>query len=415
MTTTTAEPVSAPRRALSRMGQALRGRDFRIWFAGQLTSASGALAQGVVLSWMVYQLTHNAVWLTVLTACTWGPTLLLGPWAGALVDRSDRRRLLMVTQSLMLLLGLVLAATTALFGQHLWLLLALATCTGLVATVDSPARQVFVVDLVGAGSVASAVGLWEVALNASRVIGPAAAGALLAAGGPALAFAFNALTYLAPLLALARLRAPADRTADRPAAAERGPRASAREGLAYARRSPIVRGLLPMSAASGLIFAMNLTVPPLVDRALDLGPAGYSTLMAAFGLGGLPGALLAAAAPEPTPRRVRTLALTTSVAVLATALAPNAWAAVAGMFAVGLTSIWYIASANTLAQLRSAPEMRGRVMSLWGSAMTGTLPFTGLAVTFVAQEVGARTGFAISGGALLLTTLAAWRALRPAV
>ncbi|MFJ1756623.1 MFS transporter [Kitasatospora sp. NPDC088134] len=411
MTTTTAEPASASRQALSRMGRALRGRDFRIWFAGQLTSASGALAQGVVLSWMVYQLTHNAVWLTVLTACTWGPTLLLGPWAGALVDRSDRRRLLMVTQGLMLALGLALAATTALFGQHLWLLLTLATCTGLVATVDSPARQVFVVDLVGAGSVASAVGLWEVALNASRVIGPAAAGALLAAGGPALAFAFNALTYLAPLLALARLRpaAPVDRTA------ERGPRASAREGLAYARRSPIVRGLLPMSAASGLIFAMNLTVPPLVDRALDLGPAGYSTLMAAFGLGGLPGALLAAAAPEPTPRRVRTLALATSVAVLATALAPDAWTAVAGMFAVGLTSIRYIASANTLAQLRSAPEMRGRVMSLWGSAMTGTLPFTGLAVTFVAQEVGARTGFALSGAALLLATLAAWRALRPAV
>ncbi|KDN84303.1 MFS transporter [Kitasatospora cheerisanensis] len=409
MTTTAAEPLSAPRRSLARMGQALRGRDFRIWFAGQLMSASGALAQGVVLSWMVYRLTGDAVWLTVLTACTWGPTLLLGPWAGALVDRSDRRRLLMVTQALMMLLGLALAVTTALFGPHLWLLLVLATGTGLVATVDAPARQVFVVDLVGTGAVASAVGLWEVALNASRVIGPGAAGALLNFGGPSWAFAFNALGYLAPLLALTRLRpaAPVDRTADRP------PRADARGGLAYARRSPIIRGLLPMSAASGLIFAMNLTVPPLVDRALHLGPGGYGLLMAAFGLGGLPGALLAAAAPAPTPRRVRTLAVATSVAVLATALAPNAFLAVAGMAAVGVTSIWFIATANTLAQLRSAPEMRGRVMSLWGSAMTGTLPFTGLGVTFVAQHVGARTGFALAGTALLLATAAAWRALRP--
>ncbi|RKE20424.1 MFS transporter [Streptomyces sp. TLI_171] len=412
MTTTAAEPASASRLALARMGQALQGRDFRIWFAGQLMSASGALAQGVVLSWMIYQLTHNAVWLTLLTACTWGPTLVLGPWAGALVDRSERRRLLMVTQALMLSLGLALAVTTALFGQHLWLLLTLATCTGLVATVDSPARQVFVVDLVGAGSVASAVGLWEVALNASRVIGPSVAGALLSFGGPAPAFAFNALTYCAPLLALSKLRpaAPVDRTA-----AALRQRASAREGLAYARRSPIIRGLLPMSAASGLIFAMNLTVPPLVDRALHLGPTGYSLLMAAFGLGGLPGALLAASAPEPTPRRVRTLSVATSVAVLATALAPDVYVAVPGMAAVGLTSIWYIASANTLAQLRSAPEMRGRVMSLWGSAMTGTLPLTGLAVTFLAQNVGARLGFAVSGAALLLATLAAWRALRPAV
>ncbi|MGW4382091.1 MFS transporter [Kitasatospora sp. NPDC004531] len=410
MTTTAAEPASASLSPLARMGQALRGRDFRIWFAGQLMSASGALAQGVVLSWIVYRLTGDAVWLTVLTACTWGPTLLLGPWAGALVDRSDRRRLLMVTQTLMLLLGLALAVTTALFGPVLWLLLALATCTGLVATVDAPARQVFVVDLVGTGAVASAVGLWEVALNASRVIGPGVAGALLDFGGPSWAFAFNALGYLAPLLALTRLR-PA--VAARSTPARRA--ASARGGLAYARRSPIVRGLLPMSAASGLIFAMNLTVPPLVDRSLHLGPGGYGLLMAAFGLGGLPGALLAASAPEPTPRRVRRLAVATSVAVLATALAPNAFLAVAGMAAVGVTSIWFIATANTLAQLRSDPDMRGRVMSLWGSAMTGTLPFTGLAVTFVAQHVGARTGFSLAGAALLLATLAAWRALRPAV
>ncbi|MGX4731606.1 MFS transporter [Kitasatospora griseola] len=412
MTTTTAESPSAPTRPLARMGQALRGRDFRIWFAGQLISASGALAQGVVLSWIVYRLTGDAVWLTVLTACTWGPTLLLGPWAGALVDRSDRRRLLLVTQSLMLLIGLALAVTTALFDPQLWLLLALATCTGLVAAVDAPARQVFVVDLVGTGAVASAVGLWEVALNASRVIGPGVAGALLDFGGPSWAFAFNALGYLAPLIALTRLRpaAPVERAADRPR-----PRSDARGGLAYVRRSPIVRGLLPMSAASGLIFAMNLTVPPLVDRSLHLGPGGYGLLMAAFGLGGLPGALLAASAPEPTPRRVRTLALATSITVLATALAPNVVLAVVGMAAVGVTSIWFIATANTLAQLRSAPEMRGRVMSLWGSAMTGTLPFTGLAVTFVAQHVGARTGFSLAGAALLLATVAAWRALRPAV
>lgn len=410
MTTTAAEPVSAPRRAIARMGQALRGRDFRTWFYGQLTSASGTLAQGVALSWLVFELTHDAVWLTVLTACTWGPTLLLGPWAGALVDRSDRRRLLLATQGLMMGLGLTLALVTALGGVHLWVLLLLATCTGLVATVDSPARQVFVVDLVGAESVASAVGLWEVALNASRVIGPSVAGALLAAGGPAFCFAFNALAYAAPMLALVKLR-PADGGPRREAV--RRPRASARGGLAYARRSPVIRGLLPMSAASGLIFAMNLTLPPLVGRSLHLGGGGYGLLMAAFGLGGLPGALLAASAPEPTPRRVRRLAVATSAAVLSTALAPNAPLAVAGMAAVGLTSIWFIATANTLAQLRAEPEMRGRVMSLWGSAMTGTLPFTGLAVTSVAQHVGPRTGFSLSGVALLLATLAAWRSLRP--
>ncbi|MFB7943816.1 MFS transporter [Kitasatospora phosalacinea] len=410
MTTTVAEPASAPRRALSRMGQALQGRDFRLWFYGQLTSASGALAQGVATSWLILELTHNAVWLTVQTACAWGPTLILGPWAGALVDRSDRRRLLLVTQSLMMAISLALALIAAFGGLHLWVLLALSTCTGLVTTVDSPARQVFVVDLVGSGAVASAVGLWEVALNASRVIGPSIAGALLATSGPAFCFAFNTLSYAAPMLALIKLRPAGGGPRREPTHA---PKAKAREGLSYAWRSPLIRGLLPMSAASGLIFGMGLTLPPLVSYSLHAGGGGYGLLMAAFGIGGLPGALLAAASPEPTPRRVRTLSLATSAAILLTALSPNIYVAVPGMAAVGLTSIWFIATANTLAQLRSAPEMRGRVMSLWGSAMTGTLPFTGLAVTAVSQHVDARLGFSLSGTALLLATLTAWRALRP--
>ncbi|MFC8722874.1 MFS transporter [Kitasatospora sp. NPDC057198] len=412
MTTTAAEPASASRRALSRMGSALQGRDFRLWFYGQLTSASGALAQGVALSWMILELTHNAVWLTVQTACAWGPTLVLGPWAGALVDRSDRRRLLLVTQSLMMAVSLALALIAAFGGIRLGVLLALSLCTGLITTVDAPARQVFVVDLVGSGAVASAVGLWEVALNGSRVIGPSIAGALLAFSGPGFCFAFNTLSYLAPMFALIKLRPAGGGPRRGPAKA---PAAKARDGLSYAWRSPLIRGLLPMSAASGLIFSMGLTLPPLVSYSLHAGGGGYGLLMAAFGVGGLPGALLAAASPEPTPRRVRTLALATSAAILLTALAPNLYLAVPGMVAVGLTSIWFIATANTLAQLRSAPEMRGRVMSLWGSAMTGTLPLTGLAVTFVAQHVDARIGFSISGAALLLATLAAWRALRPNV
>ncbi|MFD7728957.1 MFS transporter [Kitasatospora phosalacinea] len=411
MTTTAAEPASASRRALSRMGQALQGRDFRLWFYGQLTSASGGLAQGVAMSWLVLELTHNAVWLTIQTACAWGPTLILGPWAGALVDRADRRRLLLVTQSLMMAVSLALALIAAFDGLHLWVLLALSTCTGLITTVDSPARQVFVVDLVGSGAVASAVGLWEVALNASRVIGPSIAGALLATSGPTFCFAFNALSYAAPMLALIKLR-PAGGGGPRRAPAN-APKAKAREGLSYAWHSPLIRGLLPMSAASGLIFGMGLTLPPLVSYSLHAGGGGYGLLMAAFGIGGLPGALLAAGSTEPTPRRVRTLSLATSAAVLLTALSPNIYVAMPCMAAVGLTSIWFIATANTLAQLRSAPEMRGRVMSLWGSAMTGTIPFTGLAVTAVSQHVDARLGFSLSGAALLLATLAAWRALHP--
>lgn len=419
MTATTIESASAPRRAFARMGQALAKRDFRIWFFGQLTSSSGGLAQGVALSWLILQSTGNAVWLTASTACTFGPTLLLGPWAGALVDRHDRRGLLLITQAALLAFGLGFSLLSFLGLLPLWVMLVLTACSGLVNTLDAPARQVFVVDLVGEDSVASAVGLWEVALNASRVLGPGVAGALLALSGPTLCFLVNGLSFLAPLLVLLRLKpvdahhaVPEGRQAAHDLAhTRRRQPVRAREGLAYARRSPLIRALLPMSAASGLIFSMGLSLPTLASRALHVGGGGYGALMAAFGIGGLPGALMAASAPVPTPVRVRRLALATCAAILCTAWAPYPALAFVGMAAVGLTSIWFIASANTLAQLRSDPAMRGRVMSLWGMAMTGTLPLTGLVVTSIGQHVGARWGFSVSALALAAAVLAGWRAL----
>ena len=398
---------TAAARALQPMGGALRGRDFRWWFGGQLTSASGAMTQSVALSWLVLQQTGNAEWLSALTACSWGPTLLLGPLAGALVDRSDRRTLLQVTQSLLLVIGLTLSALAASGTLQLWQILVLAALSGTVSTVDSPARQVYVVDLVGREALASAVGLWEVALNASRVLGPGLGGALLATSGPAACFAVNALGYCAPILVLRRL-APAQPV---PRASTGKRSGQTRAGLAYARHSPLFRTLLPMSAASGLIFSMGITLPTLSSRALHLGGGGYGALMAAFGLGGLPGALLAAGSPVPTARRVRRLALATAVSVLAVAWAPATPLTFAAMASTGLTSIWFIASANTLAQLRCDPLMRGRVMALWGTAMTGTLPLTGLVATALAQHLGSRFGFSLSGVALGTVTLLGWRAL----
>jgi MFS family permease len=135
-------------------------------------------------------------------------------------------------------------------------------------------------------------------------------------------------------------------------------------------------------------------------------------MMAAFGLGGLPGALLAAAAPEPTGRRVRILALFTAASVLVVAWAPVAAVALVGMALVGMSSIWFIALANTLAQLRCDPGFRGRIMSLWGMAMTGTLPITSFAVAAVIDGAGPRFGFSISGLCVATTTIIGWRALR---
>ncbi|NUP50651.1 MAG: MFS transporter [Catenulispora sp.] len=394
---------------LGRIGGALRARDFRWWFAGQVTSASGVMAQGVALSWWVLQQTGDAVWLSVMTFATWGPTLVGGAWAGALVDRSDRRKLLVVTQAALLGIATVLAVLAATGQLAIWNVVVASVLAGAVVAVDAPARQVYVVDLVGEEGVASAVGLWEVALNASRVIGPGIGGALLATSGVTACFVVNALTYVPPLVVLTKMK---DRACAVRAHKDKGGAGTAREGLRYAFRSPIMRALLPMSAASGLIFGMSIALPPLVERGLHQGGGAYGAMMAAFGIGGLPGALLAAAQPVPTGRRVRVLGLVTAGAVGAIAIAPDLVVALGAMVLLGVASIWFIASANTLAQLRCAPEMRGRVMALWGMAMTGVAPVAGFGVAGVVEVVGPREGFAVSGVLLAGAVFGGWGALR---
>jgi len=415
--TNAAETVAAPaeqptgmRAALSRIGDALQRRDFRWWFGSQVLSSSGAMTQGVALSWVVLQHTGNAFWLSALTVCTWGPMLLLGPWAGALVDRHDRRRLLLATQLLLTLSSLVLGLLTATHLLSLWLIMALSVLTGVVSAVDAPARQVYVIDLVGPGAVASAVGLWEVALNASRVLGPGLGGVLLATVGSSACFLVNAASFVPPLYVLWRMVPRPDRAAARAARPAKEPGAI-RSGLRYAWRTPVLRACLPLAAASGMLFTMGIALPVLATRSLHLGGGGYGALMAAFGLGALPGALLAAGTVAPTGPRVRALALATGGSVLLVAWSPYLLTAFAAMALTGFTSIWFIASANTLVQLRSLPRMRGRVMGLWSMALPGTVPLTGFLISGVGEWLGARSGFSLSGVALLLTALLGWRAL----
>ena len=393
--------------ALARMGGALQRRDFRWWFGSQVLAASGNATQVVALSWVVLQATGNAFWLSVLTVCSWGPMLLLSPWAGSRVDRHDRRRILLLTQFLLLVAGLLLSLLTAVGALSLWIILAMSLFTGAVASLDSPARQVFIVDLVGKDGLAGAVGLWEVVVNASRVLGPAIGGALLATVGPGACFLVNALALLGPLYVLWRLVPEADAAQVRPPK-ERG---AIRSGLRYAWRTPTVRACLPMAAASGMLFTMGIALPVLATRSFHLGGGGYGALLSAFGLGALPGALLAAATRAPTGPRVRVLAAATGVSVLLVACSPYVLLAFAAMALAGFTSIWFIATANTLVQLRSAPEMRGRVMGLWSMALPGSVPLTGFAVSAVIENLGARSGFACSGVALLLSALLGWKAL----
>ena len=387
---------------------ALRIPAYRWWFVSQILSASGAMTQAVAQSWLVLQLTGRAVDLGLLAALAWGPVLLLGAWAGAWVDRLDRRRLLLVTQTLFVLLGLVQAGLTATGVVRVWMVLAVAAATGIVSAFDGPARQVYVLELVGTGRVASAVSLYEVGLNASRVLGPAVGGAMLATVGTTACFLVNAACYLPPLAVIAGF-APRPGAAPPPHERRAG---AVREGLRYVWRVPPIRACVLIAAAGGVLFNLGVAVPLLATRVFHLGGGGYGALMAAFGVGAIPGALLAAAGSAwPTGRRVRALTVGAGAAVVLTALAPDAATGFAGIALSGFLSIWLIALANTLVQLRADPALRGRVMGAWTMALPGTIPFTALLNAATAQVLGARAGFALAGVVLLLTAAATWRAL----
>jgi MFS family permease len=386
---------------------ALRVPAYRWWFGSQVLSASGNMAQAVALAWLTLQLGGRPFDLGLLSVASFGPLLLLGPWAGTLLDRVDRRRTLVATQVAFIAVSSALALLTATGAIRIWMAFALAAASGAVFALDAPARQVYVLDLVGSERTASAVGMFEVIVNAARVVGPAASGILIATVGTTSCFVLNAASFVPPLLVL---------LAFGPVHQERAPAArglaAIREGFAHVRQRPAILHTLLMAVASGMVFNTGVALPVFATDTLGLGSAGYGGLVAAFGLGAIPGALAAArTAGLPTARRVRELCLLAGAAVLVVALAPGAAAAYAAMAAAGFVAIWFVALANTLVQLRAAPAVRGRVMALWTMAQPGMNPVTGLLVGAVTELSGPRAGVGIGGAALVATSLLGWRAL----
>jgi len=393
----------------------MRSRSYRWWFFSQILSSSGSMTQAVAQSWLVLRLTGSAFLLALTATITFAPSLVGGAWAGSLIDRFDRRRILLCTQSCFIALSAGLAVLVVLKQVDVETVYAFAFATGLVNTLDAPARQVFVLDLVGQDRAANAVSLNEVVINTSRVLGPAVGGALLATVGVATCFAVNALSFVPPLAVVVVLLRRRGWSSTQAALGEKR-RGRVREGLVYAWRRPALRSCIFMAVAGGMLFNMGSTLPLMATRAFHAGPEAYGAMMAAFGAGALFGAVLAGSGSAwPSGRLVRGLVVATGAEVCLAAAAPDIALLYAGLALAGFLSIWFIALANALVQLRTAPELRGRVMGVWTMALPGMLPITSLIVGGVASwgggGLGAREAFGLSGVALLASAAIGWRAL----
>jgi MFS family permease len=389
--------------------RAFSHRDYRVYWFTQLVSLTGTWVQSLAQSWLVLTLTNSPAALGLIGVCQFGPTLILGLPAGVLVDRLPKRRLLMATQIATVAISGVLALLVAADRVVLWQIYVAAIALGIVSAVDMPARQAFVVDLVGEDDLMNAIALNSALFNTTRVAGPALAGLLLAAFGPAICFILNAVSYIPVIVGLGAMR-----TQGWPKlGGEAGSHAERlREGLAYVRTSPAVR--LPIILAGLMaIFGMNFGVwaPLLARDALQIGASGFGLLMSSLGVGSLTGALmLAFTGRRPSPRVMLGMALLFGALEIAMGLVAglgvNAVLAMVLMAGIGFAMSTTMALANTIVQTNSPDWLRGRVMSIYLTVFAGSTPIGAALAGIMSGLWGAPVAVAVGGAVVAVVTLA---------
>jgi MFS family permease len=385
-------------------------RNYRLYFIGQTISVSGTWMQQLAQALLVLKLTNNSgTALGLITAVQFLPMLLFGAWGGVLADRFDKRKLLYGTQISAGLLALVLAIVVSTGHAALWNVYLMSVLLGFVNVVDNPARQTFVLEMVGREDLPNAVSLNSVVMNSSRVVGPAIGGVLIKAFGFAPCFYINAASYVAVIVALSMMN---------PALLHRMPtveraKGQLREGLRYAWSEPLVRVPLLMMAVIGtLAFNFQVVIPLIAVKTFGGGAGATALLLAMMGAGAVAGGLSVASLRGVSHRRLLLLSMAMGVTIMVAAFAPSLAAEAIAMFAMGAAAFAFIAVANTTIQLTSAPIMRGRVMALYAIAFLGSTPIGGPIVGWISQQYGARFGFAIGGIATIIATVLAGWSLR---
>src|SRR5215218_213915 len=384
--------------ALDRTFSSLRIPNYRRYCAGQIVSISGNWMQIVAEMWLIVQLTGSGAAVGITAGLQFLPLLLFGGLGGVLADRFDKRTLLTVTQLAMALPALTLWALTAGGAIEAWMVYALVLARGSVNAIDNPARQSFVMEMVGPGRVVNAVALNSVIVHSARILGPAGAGALIALIGVAACFAFNAATFLAMVAAL-RLMDPA--LLERP---DRAPRARGqlRAALSYVRRTPALRIPLAMMVVAGTVsFNFQVLLPLLAAETWHGTAATYAALTAAMGVGSVLGALAAGARGRVTPRILTGAAALFGCAELLVALAPSLPLQAIALVPLGAASVTFAAGVNSSLQLAAAPALRGRVMALYSIVFLGSTPIGAPLVGWLAEVAGPRSGLFAGAAAAL--------------
>ena len=376
--------------------RSLRHRNFRLFAGGQIVSLTGTWVQLVAQSWLVYRLTGRATMLGLVGFAGQIPIFLLAPIGGAVADRFERRRILVVTQSIAMALAFTLAALTLGGIVRVWHVVALAAAMGIVNAFDIPTRQSFLVEMVGREDLINAIGLNSSIFNGARMIGPAIAGVLVAAIGEGWGFLLNGISFAAVIVALLSIRA----APFRPPREKTSTLTRIREGFAFASGERPVRALMLMLATLSLTgMPFMVLMPVFADRVLLGGPAAYGILMSASGLGALAGAITLASRRDVQGLGgwVARAAIAFGALLFVFSFSRTMWLSVLLLLPIGFSMMVQISSSNTLIQTMVPDALRGRVMAVYSMMFMGVAPAGALLAGWAADRIGAPTTVLIGG------------------
>jgi MFS family permease len=385
-----------------------RHRNYRLFFTGQVISVSGTWMQNIALAWLVVELTHSPLAVGALAFCRFIPFTVFGLVAGVVADRLDNRRLVIGTQTLAMCFSALFAVLVLGGLETLWVVFVLAILSATVLVFDAPGRHALTFQMVGRQELPNAVALNASLFNASRVVGPAVAGVLIAAFGVGVCFAINAVTFLAVLTSLLLMRTeelvPVERAAEPPTMMK-----GIREGLSWVLHSPEMRLVLAIvTVVSTVGFNFHVILPLLASDTLDTGPEVFGILSACFGAGALVGALLSASLGRASWKALVAGTGGFSIALLALAPVATVWACGVLLFVTGVCFTLWTSNANAILQLRAPDHLRGRVVSLYLWAFAGLAPIGGLLAGWLCDVGGTQLSFAVAGTTgLAMTALAA--------
>jgi MFS family permease len=378
--------------------RALRHRNYRLFFWGQLVSLIGTWMQQTAMSWFVYQITNSKLLLGVVAAMGSAPMMLSSVWGGSLADRYPKRSILVATQTAQMICAFLLATGVWAGFATPSFIIVIAALNGLAMGFDMPARQAFTVEMTSREDLLNAISLNSSIVNGARIIGPSVAGLLIGAFGVAMCFFLNGVTFIAVIAGLSMMRLPRfERPAHAVSAGEH-----AWNGIVYSIKHQRVRTILLLFLAVG-VFGWSYTVlmPAFARDVLNRGANGYGILMSASGTGAFIGALVVATYGHLfTPRRLALGGVWLfSIALFALSLSRSFYFAMAFLFVAGFGMLLFFSTSNTVLQTIVPDEMRGRVMGVWSLVFGAMIPLGSLEAGAVAHWLG--TPFALGLGAII--------------